>query len=167
MPIDPLPDDAHRPIQGLRVEVTFTKGRDKYDEMRVTRDGASETIACPKQRIVPHDMVHFVVERTLRKRGFLSRVSGGEPAGFQMAAEPESDGVERLVEVVQGDAWSGSAASPEEILDLYQVTCVARQCKPLAVRPDDITAIRLWIEELDARWRALGAGQSMSLALES
>lgn len=165
MPIDPLSDAALRPDRCVSVEIRFTKCGGKYDEMRVTRDGASETIACPKQRIIPHDMVHFAVESTLHKRGFLARVAEGESASFQMAAEPESDGVERLVEVIQGDAWSGSAASPEEILDLYQVTCIARQCKPLAVRAGDIAAIRLRIEELDAQWRMLRVGQSISLTL--
>jgi hypothetical protein len=147
------------------MEISFTKGRGKYDEMRVTRDGVSEAIACPKQRIIPHDMVHFAVESTLHRRGFLARVVDGEAASFQMVAESESDGVERLVEVIQGDAWSGSAASPDEILDLYQVTCIARQCEPLMVGPGDIAAIRLRIEELDTQWQALRVGQSMSLTL--
>src|SRR4051812_44960643 len=109
--------------------------------MRVTRAGVSETIACPKQGIIPHDMVHFAVECTLEKRGFLSRVREGEPVAFQMAAEPESDGVERLVEVIQADAWSGSNASPEDILDLYQVTCLARECPTLPIAAEDIIAI--------------------------
>ena len=52
------------------MEIRFTKGSGKYDEMRVTRHGASETIACPKQRIIPHDMVHFAVEATLQNEAF-------------------------------------------------------------------------------------------------
>lgn len=147
------------------MEIRFTKGSGKYDEMRVTRHGASETIACPKQRIIPHDMVHFAVEATLQKRGFLSRVREGEPANFQMAAEPESDGVERLVEVFQGDAWSGGDASPQDMLDLYRVTCIARQCPALSVGPEDIAAIRSNIQELDAQWQDLAIGQSMNLVI--
>ena len=147
------------------MQIRFTKGKGKYDEMRVTRGGATETIACPKQGIIPHDMVHFAVESTLEMRGFLSRVREGEPASFQMAAEPESDGVERLVEVVQGDAWSGGNASPSEILDLYQVTCVARECPPLPIDADGIAAIRRNIQELNAQWLALAVGQSIDLVI--
>ena len=147
------------------MQIRFTKGTGKYDEMCVVRDGVSETITCPKQRIIPHDMVHFAVESTLERRGFLSRVREGEAASFKMAAEAESDGVERLVEVFQGDAWSGSDATPQEILDLYQVTCTARECPPLLVGVGDIAAIRLKIRELDTQWQALGIGQSMNLAI--
>ena len=147
------------------MEITFTKGSGKYDEMRVTRDGAPEIIACPKQRIIPHDMVHYAVETTLQKRGFLSRVREGEPANFQMAAEPDSDGVERLVEVFQGDAWSGGDASPQDMLTLYQVTCVARECPALPVGVEDISAIRRNIQELDAQWQGLAIGQSMHLVI--
>jgi hypothetical protein len=149
----------------MAMEIRFTKGRGKYDEMRITRDGVSESVACPKQRIIPHDMVHFVVESALQRRGFLSRVRDGEPASFQMAAEPESDGVERLVEVLQGDAWSGGNSPTSEILDLYQVTCAARGCRPLSIAGEDIAAIRCNIQELDAQWQALTTGESIDLVI--
>jgi hypothetical protein len=147
------------------VELTFTKGAGKYDQMRVVRRGVAETIDCPKQRIIPHDMVHFAVEHTLKKRGFLGRVRDGELANFQMEPEPQSDGVERLVEVFQGDAWSGGNASPDEMLELYQVTCVARECLPLPLKAEDIVLVRENIRELDAKWQSLAVGESISLRL--
>ena len=147
------------------MEVTFTKGSGKYDQMRVVRSGIAETIDCPKQRIIPHDMVHYAVECTLQKRGFLGRVRDGEAADFQMTPEAESDGVERLVEVFQGDAWSGGDASPEDMLDLYRVTCTARACPALPVTADDIVSVRAKISDLDAQWQALAIGDSMSLRL--
>lgn len=147
------------------MQIRFTKGKGKYDEMQVTRNGVSETVACPKQRIIPHDMVHFAVERTLQKRGFLTRVRDGEPASFQMAADPESDGVERLVEVIQGDAWSGSSTPPQDVIGLYEVTCIARGCPPLPIGIEDVLDIRLNIRQLDAEWQALGIGQSMGLTI--
>lgn len=91
----------------------FTKGPGKYDFMDVVRDGApAERVDCPKQRIIPHDMVHYAVEHTLQTRGFLGRVKEGEAAGFRMQPEATSDGIERLVEVIQGDAWSGGRHRP-------------------------------------------------------
>ena len=147
------------------MEVTFIKGSGKYDQMRVVKDGMVETIACPKQRIIPHDRVHYVVECALRKHGFLGRVRDGEAANFRMAPDAESDGVERLVEVFQGDAWSGGNASPEDMLDLYRVTCIARECPALPVTTDDIVSVRTRISELDAQWQALAIGGTMSLRL--
>ena len=147
------------------MEITFTKGSGKYDQMRVVRGGVVETIDCPKQRIIPHDMVHYAVEYALQKRGFLGRVRGGEPANFQMAPEPQSDGVERLVEVFQGDAWSGGNSTPEDMLELYRVTCVARECPTLPVKAEDIVLVRDKIRELDSQWQALAVGGSMTLRL--
>jgi hypothetical protein len=147
------------------VRISFINGTGKFDQMLVHRDNATEVIDCPKQRIIPHDMVHFAVESTLEKRGFLCRVRDGEAANFQMHAEPESDGVERLVEVFQGDAWSGGTSSPTDMLELYQVTCRARQCPPLPVAAEDILAIRSFIVELDQQWQALPVGQALHLAL--
>ena len=148
------------------MELVFTKGSGKFDRMDVVRgDGATERIDCPKQRIIPHDMVHYAVESTLEKRGFLTRVREGARADFRMLPEAESDGVERLVEVFQGDAWSGGGSAAGDMLDLYRVTCSERACPMLAVSEADITAIRARIAELTAQWEALPVGQSLALSL--
>lgn len=148
------------------MKLTFTKGAGKYDRMVVFRGDSVESVDCPKQRIIPHDMVHFAVESTLHRRGFLCRLGEGEAATFRMGAEAESDGVERLVEVIQGDAWSGGLTSADDMLDLYQVTCRARQCPALPVTADDIRAIRGCVAELDRRWSALTVGQVLELELK-
>jgi len=151
--------------QGTLVEITFIKGSGKYDRMRVVRGGAVEEIDCPKQRIIPHDMVHYAVEYTLQKRGFLSRVRDGESANFQMRPEPLSDAVERLVEVFQGDAWSGGNTTAQDMLDLYRVTWTARKCPTLPMTPEDIVSVRAKIMQLDSQWQSLAIGGSMSLSL--
>ena len=145
------------------MKITFTKGSGKMDRMVIHRDGGTEAVDCPKQGIIPHDMVHFAVESTLLRRGFLSRVRDGEAAIFRMTPEAESDGVERLVEVIQGDAWSGGNGAAADLLDLYRVTCRARECPPLPVADDDIHAIRRCVDALDAQWQALPVGQSLDL----
>lgn len=147
------------------MKISFLKRAGKYDQMLIHRGDSVETVDCPKQRIIPHDMVHYAVESTLQKRGFLGRVRDGESADYKMGAEPESDGVERLVEVFQGDAWSGGASSPADMLGLYQVTCSARKCSPLPVSSTDILAVRQCISELEQQWQALPVGQPLSLEL--
>jgi hypothetical protein len=146
------------------MRLVFTKGPGKHDRMDVMRDdGVSESIECPKQGIIPHDMVHYAVESVLHKRGFVGRVLDGEAATFQMQAEAESDGVERLVEVFQADGWSGWNTAPADMLDLYQVTCKARECEPLDVGPDDIAAVRKRILELTQQWQAVAVGASLAV----
>lgn len=149
------------------MQLIFTKGSGKYDRMEVTRGGgAVERIDCPKQGIIPHDMVHYAVESTLEKRGFLTRIRDGARADFRrMSPEAESDGVERLVEVIQGDAWSGSASAASDMLDIYRVTCEARECPMLVVGADDVDAIRSRVAELTVQWEALPAGQSLNLII--
>jgi hypothetical protein len=149
------------------MQLIFTKGSGKHDHMAVMRDGVvTEKIECPKQGMIPHDMVHFGVERTLHKRGFVDRILHGEAATFQMESEPESDSVERLVEVFQADAWSGWNSAPADMLDLYQVTCNARQCEPLELSLEDIEAVRQKLLELTGQWQLIAIGESLALRFE-
>lgn len=148
------------------MKIVFTKGPGKFDRMQVFRDGTpGETIDCPKQRIIPHDMVHYVVESILAKRGFLTRVREGEAASMRMQPERESDSVERLVEVFQGDAWSGSGATHAEMIDLYRVTCDARSCPMLDLDANTIDEVRLQMAQLTSDWNALAVGESLTLEL--
>ncbi|GAE56658.1 hypothetical protein XPR_3293 [Xanthomonas arboricola pv. pruni MAFF 301420] len=149
------------------MQLVFVKGFAKHDRMDVIRDGLlAESIDCPKQGIIPHDMVHYAVESTLHKRGFICRVFDGEAASFQMESQSESDGVERLVEVFQADGWSGWSSTPLDMLDLYQVTCNASQCEPLAVQAGDIEAVRKRIFELTTQWQSVPMGGSLALQFE-
>jgi hypothetical protein len=148
----------------VTVSLAFTKGAGKTDVLTVTRaDGVEERIDCPKQGIIPHDMVHYAVESVLAARGFLGRVVAGEEAAFTMAAEAESDGVERLVEVIQGDAWSGGASPPAEMTALYRITCEARACPPLPVDAQAIDAIRAEMRTLSEAWSATPVGGTLTL----
>lgn len=149
------------------MQLRFTKGAARHDTLEISRRGAlAETVECPKQGIIPHDMVHFAVESTLQKRGFLGRVLAGETAAFTMAGESESDGVERLVEVLQADGWAGWNNQPGDLLDLYRVTCNARQCEPLAIRAEDIDAVRARILQLTVQWKETPVGKSLVLSFE-
>jgi hypothetical protein len=148
------------------VKIVFTKGSGKYDVMDVLRPGSPpERVNCPKQRIIPHDMVHYAIEHTLRARGFLGRVKDGEAAAFQMAPESESDSVERLVEVFQGDEWSGGSSSAAEIIEIYDVTCRARGCPALLIDDSAVLAVRAAIADLTTRWQAVAIGGSLQLEL--
>jgi hypothetical protein len=146
------------------MQLIFTKGAGKHDRMEVVRaDAPNQQVDCPKQGIIPHDMVHVAVESVLHKRGFVTRLAAGETLDYRMVAEAESDGVERLVEVFQADGWAGWNSAPADMLDLYRVTCRARQCEPLAVDVQDVEAVRERILALTARWQATGVGQSVAL----
>ena len=148
------------------MKLVFTKGPGKWDRLEISRPGrAPEQIECPKQGIIPHDMVHYAVEHTLQARGFLARVGQGESAEFRMTAQAESDAVERLVEVFQGDAWSGSGSSAADLLAMYQVTCRARECPQLPLGAAEVEAVRSVIRALGERWQAVAVGDALELPL--
>lgn len=148
------------------MELVFTKRSGKYDRLEIRREAcAPEQLDCPKQGLIPHEMVHYAVEHTLSAHGFLGRVRDGEAAAFRMAAEPVSDGVERLVEVIQGDGWSGGSSPAEDLLELYALTCSARGCAPLPVAAGAIDAIRAAMADLGRQWDALPVGGAMTLTL--
>jgi hypothetical protein len=146
------------------MRLVFTKGAGKIDRMEMIHaDRPPEFLDCPKQRILPHDMIHYAVETVLGARGFIGRVASGEAAVLTMAGEPESDGVERLVEAIQGDGWSGGTAPAADVIDLYRVTCEARGCPMLPVDDAAIEAIRARIAELTQGWERMPVGGAMTL----
>ena len=146
------------------MRIVFTKGAGKTDVMEVERAGQpSEVVDCPKQGIIPHDMVHYAVEHTLNARGFLTRVKDGESAVFQMQGEEQSDAVERLVEVFQGDAWSGGNSPPVDLIEMYRVTCNARSCPLLDVDEAAISEVRDVIADLTEKWKAVPVGGLLEL----
>lgn len=149
------------------MQLRFTKGSGKTDLLDIVRSGgAVERIECPKQQIIPHDMVHYAVEKVMQERGFLGRVAAGEAVTFTMEAAAESDGIERLVEVIQGDGWSGGASDPADMIDLYRVTCEARSCPMLPIDAATIEEIRGTIAELTTEWKAVPTGGVMELSFE-
>lgn len=143
--------------------VVFEKRAGKYDAMLVTRaDGRVEEIACPKQPPIPHDMFHYAVETVLEKHGFMSRVAAGEAASFRMGPEAASEAVERLVETMQADAWSGRP-DPAEVIDLFHVTCAARGDTPFPLTVEDVQSIRARIDDLARAWDDVPIGGRLQL----
>jgi len=148
------------------LQFVFEKLRDgKYDRLCVERDGRTQEVACPKIGGIPHDMVHFAVENVMTKRGFMRRVAEGEALAFGMAPDIESDQMERLVEVMQADANSGFP-TPADLIDMYCVTCGARDIAPYPVEETDILAIRKEMARLDRLWKDTPDGGALTLSFD-
>lgn len=142
--------------------IVFEKRDGKYDAMFVEHDGRVQEVACPKQPPIPHDMFHYAVERVLALRGFIHRTADGDVAGFRMTPEAESETVERLVEAMQADSWSGRPP-PDEVIELFNTTCAARGSAPMALNGDAIVAIRAEIDRLAVAWAAVPVRGRLSL----
>ncbi|MFD1612919.1 hypothetical protein ACFSCW_14030 [Sphingomonas tabacisoli] len=142
----------------------FTKQDGKYDLLEIVRaDSSVERIDCPKQGIIPHDMVHYAVEKELGARGFMRAAVAGEASGYAPMSEVEAEAIERLVETMQADAW-GAPGTAGDLLDLYRMTCEARGHASIAVEPASIDAIKDEMTRLQLEWDEVPAGGTMELS---
>lgn len=156
--------DAAEP-DGRSARLTFTKGGGKHDQLRIERGtGAPETIACPKQGIIPHDMIHYAVESTLARRGFLSLVADGNSASFATSGGAVGDATERLVETFQAELWGGRV-SASDLIATYEQACAASGHAIMPVGNAEIEAVRGRLDELGAEWENLPVGGTLSLRL--
>jgi hypothetical protein len=147
------------------MRLTFTKRDGKYDHLLIERDGREpEKISNPKQRIIPHDMVHYGVESVLGHRGFLSLVADGQGAAFATAGGAPEEAIERLVEAFQAEMWGGRVPA-EELLDAYRLGCEARGHAAVPVSAGDVEEVRQRLDSLTEQWSALPVGESLVLEI--
>jgi hypothetical protein len=145
------------------MHLTFTKRAGKHDDLLIERDGrAPQSIQCPKQGIIPHDMVHYAVESTLAHRGFLSQVAEGGAAGFEASGGETEEAVERLVETFQAELWGGRV-DPAELIATYEHACGARGHAVASITPDDVEAIRTRLDTLGSQWAQVPVGGALAL----
>jgi hypothetical protein len=149
------------------MRLLFTRLPGKMDRLTITRvDGSTSTVECPQQGMIPHDMVHYAVEKHVTSDGFLTRVAAGAGLGFAEGAAESAEPVERLVEAMQADIWShGGNADVDELIGLYQLSCEARSHAALPIGPDDIATIRAEMADLAARWAAVPLHGTLALEL--
>jgi len=148
------------------MELTFTKRGGKHDDLTIRRaDGTLEQIKCPKQGIIPHDMVHFAVETVMARKGFLTRLAAGETAQGKMTVDALAESIERLVETIQAEAWSGQVPT-EEVLSLYAVACETWGHPTAPVSADQIDLIREEMDALTEQWDAIPVNGTMVLRME-
>jgi hypothetical protein len=149
------------------VKLTFTKGTGKFDRLDiVAADGPRPPIDCPKQGIIPHDMVHWAVESIVEAAGFLHLIADGGDGGFRTGIEDRTaQSVERLVEMFQGEGWSQTVLPDDEFIALYAVTCEDRGDTPLPITATLLSAIRARIAGVTAQWAAVPVGGQLVLEL--
>lgn len=139
---------------------------DKQDLLTFVRaDGSTTSVEMPRQGVLPHDLIHYVVESGLALRdGFLSLVARGAEARFVMALthDPQKRTAERgavqaeaAVEALQTQLWNG-AFDPEAFAYGLEMAATARDIVPPP--PPDVRAARGLFERavaLHQQWRAL------------
>lgn len=150
----------------MRLIATKQGRRDKYDALRcVRRDGSATTASMPRQGILPHDLLHYVVETALGYRhGFLGQVAGGADIGFAMAQSHDLQNsalgdqgthAEAAVESLQAQLWNG-AFDLGQFTDGLRDACAMRgRAAPDLGRLDVHAALCQAALALGLRWERL------------
>src|SRR5471032_1589697 len=124
---------------------------DKYDVLRFVRNNGSCTDSImPRQGILSHDLLHYVVESALPlKHGFLSLLARGADAELTVAAvhdpanpavETEAVQAEAIVEGLQAQLWSG-VFDLSAFLAGAASACTARDKQPFDFGSCDVKAV--------------------------
>jgi hypothetical protein len=153
--------------------VQYTKKVGKYDELRCVRDDNSvHSAAMPKIGSLPHDLVHFVIEKQLElNNGFYAHVEKGLINGYYLKTEsaenPEKSAVdaqhaESLVECFQAEFVSGYQ-TPEYFQEILNVTCSARNIPAFIISAEQISNIRVLLDEMNNRWNKINIGETIEL----
>lgn len=163
------------------VRITITK-LDRDDRIDIERaDGTRASTRFPKKGPVPHDYVHYAVERGFQlDDGFWGKVAAGahpealgdmaKAGGHASAKRAETPDptiaamvqAERLVECFEADFWSGGGDNVSlrgMALAGWTQSCVA----PIEMTDDQIDGVRGQIADFAARWQMLAPGASIML----
>lgn len=109
---------------------------EKYDLLRCVRaDGSESSTRMPRQGVLPHDLLHYVVESALGyEHGFLGIIARGAEFNYTIAQvhdlnnpalADQATHAEALVESLQAQLWSGSF-DPVQFRDGLEGACAVR-----------------------------------------
>jgi hypothetical protein len=147
------------------IRLTFTKLPGKMDKLVVEGFGRTLGIDCPKQRIIPHDMVHYAVEKVLGLRGFVRLVAENRPEAELAHADYDAHLGESMVETMQAELWGGEPVPEADFLDLLRITMEVRGRVLQPLPGGFLLKLRAEIEGLTARWEKVALYGSMNLEL--
>lgn len=153
------------------MRILFTKCAGKQDWMECLRDdGTSTRCPMPKQGILPHDFVHYVVEDTLDLRqgfwgilaigvGFPTSTPPWDAADFDIPDLTQALQAESLVECFQAEMWNGFQPS-EDFIALFQVACQSRYIPILEISLPKLQQVRSRLQIYSQQWEKLAIGES-------
>ncbi len=142
---------------------------DKYDHLRFQRaDGSSTETHMPRQGILPHDLLHYIVESTLPFQfGFLRQVADGADAAFVMEqihdvsnakVGIEAVQVEAIVEALQTQLWAGEF-DQEMFTYAAEMACSARNTAAYVFQEIDLKlSLFDTAKTLGEHWQKVPAG---------
>lgn len=167
------------------MKIAITKWRG-MDAIAITRaDGTRADTRLPHKGPVPHDAVHWFVERAFAlEQGFWGMVASGlHPEALQELAKaaghasasrasvPDAEIVqllqaERIVECFEADLWSGGSGAEADLLAMAATACADSHVAMPAVPHGAVAAVREGLGHFAREWMAAGEGHVALLEWE-
>lgn len=149
--------------------------QDKYDLLRCIREDGSETaMPMPRQGVLAHDLIHYVVESALGYRhGFLGMVASGADIAYAMQQSHDLQAelavqakyAESIVESLQAQLWSGGF-DPAQFQAGLESACASRDCTaPDLGGIDAEKDLYQAVLNLTQRWQALAYHANLELEM--
>lgn len=139
--------------------IRFTKADGKTDKVEfISSDRVLTKIENPKQGILPHDLIHAIVESHLGVRRFTDLIFAGQKAEFAMSADGEAWLSESMVEAIQGMLWSGKM-DLDQFNAWVKTICDQRQVSSFEATSEQFLDLELAIEHFTAKWKLLSVGE--------
>lgn len=152
--------------------VRFTKGpvTAQADSLLCVRpDGSSTSCEMPRQGILPHEAVHFVVETTLGWHdAMFGELARGATLGVATARmhrrqtewtrNTQGRQAESLVECLEAEQWGGPG-DPVSFAEMLVLACRRHGVPPPDITTEEVEHLRQNLRDFGAAWRPLVAGQ--------
>lgn len=137
------------------------KSPEERDTVTILAGDRATVIKAWDHGIMPHEIVHYVVEAVFGLRGFVQLTAEGISSERMIAEkDPQAMQAESLTNAYQYEMWGLTPATDEQFLEN------AGRHAPLPDgTPERIREGRELIAELSIRWDELPAGGTMELAL--
>ncbi|MES2069565.1 MAG: hypothetical protein V4488_04405 [Pseudomonadota bacterium] len=160
----------------MKIIATKQNRSDKYDLLRCVRqDGSAATAKMPRQGVLPHDLIHYVVESALLyEHGFLGLIAQGADFAYVMEqthglpnkeVAEQAIHAEAIVESLQAQLWAGSFDT-QQFLDGLAGACTMRQRSiPNLGTLDLHEDLYQRVVELGQRWQELPYYGSLELEM--
>lgn len=168
------------------MRIAITKHRHD-DAIAITRaDGSQAHTRFPKKGPVPHDAVHWFVERAFGLgRGFWGIVAAGhhpedladlakaaghasaKRAGVPDAAIVQLLQAERIVECFEADLWSGGSGAAADVLAMAETACATSLVALPPVPGGAVQAVQGQLGAFAREWMAAGEGHVAVLEWET
>lgn len=157
------------------MNIAFRKREGAYSQLICTRDDGSRSESLfPNKRALPHELIHYVVEKTLGlHKAFYGLVANGaaiayhdnhnHPLTKQHQDITQNWQSELLVEAIQTAALE-HGGSIENFYKVFERLCISRKIQMPQINARQLRAICDELQQYHHRWESIGCNHQLDVS---